>query len=389
MTVGDKKYLRVHEVIALLHTRDHLTVNEMAEELEVSIPTALALANQMVAEGVLKKEGTRKTSSGRKPTLYKLGSFRKYAVGVEVLLSGMSLVVVDVELEVIYERSISDFQLRNSVTCLEEVVHFIDFSLQDSGIDRKLLLGVGVGMTGRIDKDGNALNYFNFLDQALNSYLMTRLGLQVFIANDTHCYGLAEKTIGHARGKEDVIVLNIGGGLGTALILNGQLIEGNKGFAGEFGHMQFGLGERICICGKKGCLGTEVSGSALEASFQEALIAGASSLLQEASNVRYPQVLQVALEGDALAISLLQSMGTKLGQGLGNIINLLNPQQVIISGAFTLVKSIIRSAIEVGMMGTALVNPLQGCELVFSDMGPLLGTKGAATLVFRAHGLIK
>jgi len=369
-----------------------LTIHEICGKLQISVPTGLKLMGELQKMGLAQIEGKKETESGRKPSLYNLKDFNFYAVAVEVLLKRISVGFIDLRFNSEYYRQKTHFELDNTQQSLEEVIGFIGESIRNSGIPNDRLLGMGVGLTGRVNKEtGESLNYFSFTDQPLAEYLSARFDLPVVINNDTRSYGMAEKNIGKARNVKDAIVINLSSGLGTTLIVENKLVNGSNGFAGEFGHMQFGGSDRVCICGKRGCLGNEVSGFALEEQFKESIKNGEQSKLvgvKDLQDIRYDDILAAALDGDSLSIVLLQKMGRRLGRALGNIINLLNPEVVIIGGKFAKVKDILGDNIKTGMTNTALVNPLKHSRLEFSELGELAGLKGAGAFVFRHFKLI-
>ncbi|MEQ9581246.1 MAG: ROK family protein, partial [Arenibacter sp.] len=192
-------------------------------------------------------------------------------------------------------------------------------------------------------------------------------------------------------GKRNSLFVNVSQGLGMSMMFNGKVISGETGFAGEFGHMQFGRKERLCVCGKRGCLGTEVSGYGLLQDLIEAIESKESSIFFENSKIEeyhYKDVFKAANQGDVLSITLLQRIGVLLGEALGNLINLLNPGVIVIGGEFLIVKEIFIDAVNIGLKKTALVNPLKQCTIVSSVLGTEAFAKGAAAMVLKHHDLV-
>ena len=203
--------------------------------------------------------------------------------------------------------------------------------------------------------------------------------------------GLAEQAFGKAKNIKNAFVVNLSRGLGLSIITNGEIALGEQGFAGEFGHIQLAESDRLCLCGKRGCLGTEASGYALEQNFQEQIKAGETSLLlgnKDISAIQYSDILKAAWEGDALSISLVHNIGFKIGKALGNMINLLNPEVIIIGGKFASAEEVLSDSIKSGMTHTALSLPLRSCVLIFSSIGADAGIKGAGAIVLRKMQLI-
>lgn len=381
------QHQRILQILA--KKKKALTVHEIAAALDFSVPTGIKLMNEMVDNGAVSILGKRETNNGRKPNIYGIDKSKLYTVSVEILLKRITVAILDLDFNIIYIEENKKFKLENTEKCLQETTAFIQRVLAHSEIKPDCILGVGVGITGRFDlNEGKSGSYFTFLEESLIHYFKKILKLDVFIDNDTRCLGRAENILGKAKNSHNAIIINLSRGLGSSLIVNNQMVTGGNGFAGEIGHMQFTNSNRICICGKTGCIGNEVGGFALEETFKDSLKQGELSLLKISETFRYDQILEFATNGDVLSITLLQEMGKKLGMALGSVINLLNPEQVIIGGKFTKVQNIIGDAIRSGMLATALVNPLKNCKIEFSELGDSAGIKGAGALVYQYYNLI-
>ncbi|MDR4987219.1 MAG: ROK family protein [Bacteroidales bacterium] len=370
-----------------------ITVPEICDELQISPPTGIKLVNQLREDGFLSIIGKKETQNGRRPFIYGLRNVNFHAISIEILLKRISVAIIDSRLNILYYRQKTDFELNNTVECLKSIEAFINTCIENSGILKDSILGMGIGITGSvISATGESLTYFNFMDQPLGTYMSEKYDMPVFLNNDTRCFGQAEKIIGKARDVNHAIVINLSRGLGTSLIIENKIVNGGKGFAGELGHMQFGTKEKMCICGKSKCLGNDVGGYALEQNFLEKISEGEKSMLSKSateSMVRYDEIMQAALVGDDLSIRLIQEMGVKLGNALGNIVSLLNPDLIIIGGKFSKLKSILFGPVKTGITNTALVNPLNHCQIEFSELGDLGGLKGAGALVFEHYKLIR
>lgn len=367
-------------------------VPEITKYMRISTPTTIKLVSELLEEGILIEEGKKETASGRKPILYTINRELFYAIGIDVQLKGLKLCLMRVDMEVVRVEEFSDFELTNNQTCLDQIESLIVKFIQLSNVSMASILGVGIGLTGRVNThSGEAFSYFNFMDLPLAAYLSDRLNLSVFVDNDTRAQGLAEQVFGEAKGVANVMVVNLSRGLGLSIVANGKMVTGGMGFAGEFGHMQLGNKKRHCLCGKQNCLGTEVSGFALEEDFKEACSRGDSSLLQykEGGPLNYKSIMKVAMKGDGLAIDLIHQQGEKLGMALGNLLNLLNPSLIIIGGGFSCLEQLILDPVKIGLMRTALVNPMKFCQLTCSQMdGDLVIAQGIAALVFKKFELI-
>ncbi len=388
-----RQHAQKRKIISILNKADQaLTIPELCKKVRLSVPTGTRLINELIEGKVIVESGKKETENGRRPSLYKVDKNYAYSIGVIVLLKGLSISVYNLAMEEVYSSEFEDFILENTPECLETVSSHIKNAILQSGIEKSKILGMGVGITGRISsKTGTSYNYFNFLENPLVEYFEKRFQFPAYLDNDTHLIGLAEQVFGKARKVKNAFVVNLSQGLGLAMITNGEIVAGDDGFAGEFGHMQIVKSGKLCLCGKRGCLGTEVSGHALEENFKEHIEAGESSLLtlnEKNKEVGFKKILKAAREGDALSISLTHNIGFKLGNALGNIINLLNPGVIIIGGKFAPAKDILFDSIKSGMIHTSLSLLLQSCELTFSSVGTDAAIKGAGALVLRRKNLI-
>lgn len=389
----NRQYAQKRKIVGLLNKSEKpLTIPGICKKVKLSVPTGTKLINEMIDDKVIVESGKKETNNGRRPSLYKVDPDFAYCIGVVVLLKGISFSVYNLDMQKVFEFQEENFVLENTPGCLDRVVAFIQKAISTSGINASRVLGLGMGITGRVNsKTGYSHNYFNFLEGSLIDFFSAKFSFPVHIDNDTHVLGLAEQYFGKAKDIKNAFVLNLSRGMGLAIIANGELVVGEQGFSGEFGHIQFAESDRLCLCGKRGCLGTEVSGYALEQNFQQQVEAGEISLLltgRESSQIKYVDILKAASGGDSLSISLTHNLGFKLGKALGNMINLLNPGVIIIGGEFVSAKDILIDSIKSGMTHTGLQLPLRSCELIFSSIGADAASKGAAAIVLRSLQLI-
>ena len=360
------------------------TIPEISKHVKISVPTTMKLIGALIDSGLILDEGKRDTDSGRKPTLYSLNKEQFYSIGVEINLKGIRIGLFRIDFGLSKSWESKGFELENSESSLDQIVKGISNFIKSLSINKSQILGIGVGITGRVNtKTGESFSFFDFLDVPFARYIHEVVDLPVFVDNDSRVLGLAELVIGKAKGVSDALVLNVSRGLGMCIISNGLIISGGLGFAGEFGHMQFGDKKRLCLCGKQNCLGTEVSGYSLEVDLRDAIRLGDESLCIKESNLRYEEILKAAMKGDALCIRLIQQQGEKLGESLGNIINLLNPSFIIIGGEFAASQDIFLDAIKIGIKRSALINALMGCVIENSCLIYNAVMKGSAALVYQ------
>lgn len=388
-----RQFKQLQKIVSNLSKSDEaLTIPEISELVKTSVPTGTKLIKRLLEKGLVIEDGKKETENGRRPAVYTLNKSKFYAVGAEILEKWIHVSVVRVDMETMHESLSREFRLEDSEDCLEYIIQFIQNTIKESPANPDQIIGVGIALTGSVNgHTGQSAHYFNNLEMPLKTHLENAFGLPVTIDNDTRAIGISEQVLGIAKGSENVLIVKVSRNLGLSIILNKNIIFGSKGFAGNFGHVQLGKKGRLCTCGKKGCLRTEVSGDALRLDLKEALEAGETSIhfnIGQIETYKYHDILDAILKGDALAIKLLIEQGERLGQALGNVVNLLNPDLIVIGGEYVMVKDFFLDAIKAGMRKTGLVSSLKDCQVKASKLGRYFSSKGAACMIFKNQELI-
>jgi glucokinase len=234
--------------------------------------------------------------------------------------------------------------------------------------------GLGISAAGLVDADGERFLFGAHLpwrDAPVRKALAERTGLPVVLDNDANCAAHAELVAGAARGVRSALLITIGTGIGGAILLDGRVVRGAHGLAGEFGHMQVVPGGLACECGLHGCWEQYCSGRALERVTRVAL----------GRHLDGPEVTALARAGDEVALNAFGSIGTWLGVGAAGLVSAFDPERVVVGGGVSAVGDLL-----LGPARRALTESLQGTayravpDLVPAELGPEAGAIGAALL---------
>jgi predicted NBD/HSP70 family sugar kinase len=199
---------------------------------------------------------------------------------------------------------------------------------------------------------------------------------------------LGELWFGAARRKSNALCLNIGWGLGLGVILDGRIVYGRDGFAGEFGHIEVSPAGRACFCGHTGCLETVASGRAISAIARERLQRGEGSRLTERVGtqidaINTQMVVELARGGDALCAEVLQQAGEALGEGIAMLVNLFNPEVVVLGGRVAGAGDIILEPARAAALRHSMLRLQHNVDFVTSPLGARAGSLGVAMLAAR------
>ena len=335
--VSHKNNIIKRSIISHMAAYGECTLAELTKELHISIPTITKLVSELVEDGIVDDLGKVETPGGRRPNVFGLTNTTIYFAGISVGRDNMTYVITDLQNNILKEVKDEDFVLSDRTQCLEKICTNIENFINNCGIDRNKILGVGVCIVGRVNPEqGRSYKYFTSTEENLRDMLEERIGLRVLLENDTRARCYAEYTCGKSKDESNILYLHMGRGVAIGIVIDGKLYYGKTGFAGEFGHIPFFENEKICTCGKKGCLETEVSGIAIEEKMVDMIRGGVNTILREKYDRNEPihinDIIAAARNDDNLSIELIEEAGEKVGKAVAFLINTFNPETVIVGG---------------------------------------------------------
>ena len=372
-------------IITYLDSSDTATVMDISRELNISVPKSASLVNELVQECLIRDYGKIDSTGGRKANVYGLVNDACFFIGVDVKKYYVNIGLLDFKKHLISVRELVPYQLENTPESLHALTAIIEDFISDFSDIRNRILGVGINLTGRINHlTGYSYSFFHFQEEPLSQIIQKEIGIPTFIENDSRSMAYGEFMNGVVRHERNVLFINIDFGLGMGILIDGSLYYGKSGFSGELGHIPFFHNEIICHCGKKGCLETETSGLALLSIVKDKIAKGSSSILtmkhKDLDKIRLEDVIEAARKEDTLVIEVLSELGEKLGRAIAILINIFNPELVILGGKVSetgeLIKLPIRSALNKYTLG--LVN--NDTQLKLSKLGERAGVMGGCLI---------
>jgi predicted NBD/HSP70 family sugar kinase len=333
---------------------------------------------------LVKDFGKLQSRGGRKPNIYGLVMESGYFLGVDVKKSHINIGLTDLQKNLVHVKSNIPYSLNNNEESLNQLCELINNFIKEAPVKREKILGAGLNLSGRINySTGYSYSFFHFNEEPLSRVIERNIGLRIFLENDSRAMAFGEFSAGVVHEVENVLFLNMDYGMGVGIMINSQLYYGKSGFAGEFGHIPFFNNEILCSCGKKGCLETEVSGWALVRKFKEKLAEGSTSVLSSmpADEIKLHHIIEAAINDDVLAIELVAEVGEKLGKGIAVLINIFNPEMVILGGSLAETGEYIRLPIKSALNKYSLSLVNNDTQLKMSKLGEKAGVVGACLLV--------
>lgn len=375
-----------YEIIRQLYYGKVLSCTDLSERTSKSIPLITTAINALIKSGFVEKKGYAPSSGGRRPLMYALKQDRLYVVTIAMDQLSARIGIVDMQNHYVSGVEVVELRLLNNPLALDTLVQAISNHIDQSGIPRSKIIGAGIGMPGLVNAiDGINYSYLPVTGKSLSHYLSDALGLKVFIDNDSSLIALAEHRFGKAHDFRNVMVINMGWGIGLGMIINGQLYRGDDGFAGEFSHIPISEKGSLCYCGKQGCLESEASLLAVADKALQGISKGRLSrlafLTDQNQLVIGNALMDLANQGDQYAIELFMEAAYKIGRGLSILIHINNPKAIILSGRGAKVGKLVTAPIQQAITSYCIPRLANNTELLVSDFGYEAELIGAAILV--------
>lgn len=383
--LGSKNAMLKINIIRYYINNGENTLADLGKEMELSVPTITKLVGELIEEGIVVDFGKQETNGGRRPNIYGVNPDSGYFVGVDIKKFRIDIALINFKGEMIESKLSIPFNYVNTQESFNQLCIIINEFVDNLTIPKPKILSVGINISGRVNTEtGHSYSSYFFSERPLTEIFQERLGMHVTIDNDSRSMAYGEFMSGAIKGEKNILFVNVSWGLGLGIITDGKLYYGKSGFSGEFGHLSVFDNEVICHCGKKGCLETQASGSYIYRRFFEKVAEGNSTSLEKRIKKGEPiiqeDILEAALKEDMLAIELIEEVGNTLGRHIAGLINLFNPELVIIGGAVALTGDYLLLPIKSAIKKYSLNLVSKDTTIKLSKLGDKAGVIGACML---------
>jgi predicted NBD/HSP70 family sugar kinase len=387
-----KNALYKKKIIKQLYFAQTLSSSDLSLQTKTSLPLTTKMLNELIEENYIVETGYAPSTGGRRPLMYSLRPDVMFVVAVAMDQLFTRIVIMDMAKKQVTDIEKIELHLAKNPQALSQLVEKIEAHISKAGIKKGQIAGIGIGMPGFVDaKKGMNYSFLETGEKSISHYITEKVGIPTHIENDSSLIALAELNFGAARNKKSAMVVNLGWGIGLGLILNGEIFRGHNGFAGEFSHIPLYSNNKLCSCGKSGCLETEASLLVLVEKAEEGIRNGRVTTLQrnlltvnldEASQA----VISAAEKGDKFAVELLSEAGYNIGRGVAILIHLLNPEMIILSGRGSSAGKIWQTPIQQALNEHCIPRLAANTEIEVSTLGYNAELIGAAALVMENYG---
>ena len=377
------------EIIRLARSEGQIARPVLARTLAISLPTITNLVKGLIRDEILIEDGFGKSQGGRRAALLKLNPRYAYAAGVEVSLSGVKAVLMDLAGNIVATGAGRAVPVTDSKHTMDEVISVVEPLL--SRVSRSKLKGIGVGVAGLVDRENGVSIKFPHCEKWANvrigNLLESRFKVDTYVDNDVQAATLAEFRYGAARGVDSFLYLHVGHGIRVGMVVDGKVFHGVHGRAGELGHVVVEEDGPICYCGNYGCLESLASPRAIVSQAKEAIEKGVESTITslvdgDLSAIDIKTVLSAARERDRLALNLIERAGGHIGRVVANLTSIFDPSLFVLAGRLADRESPMVKVIEHVFRRAAMPATRDMVEIRESAFPESPCARGAATLVF-------
>ena len=389
-----KKISHKKHILRTIYFNGPLSNSELSKLINLSTPNVNSLLIDLIDNGLVKELGRGDSSGGRRPNMYGLVEDGFYVVGITININRTIISIFNSNNQEVSDPHYFPIKIQPNLGIFIQVNEKLEQVVKESNIDRNKILVAGIELPGLINqKLGINKTYFPHINNLFEE-LKKIFGIPVYFDHNSKVRTFAEQHFGLAKNKMNVLMLQVDWGLGLGIIVDGKLYAGKSGFSGEFGHLPITDNGVLCNCGKQGCLETIVSATAVVRLAKEGIKNGNSSLMEvlvggEIEKIEISTVIQAANSGDQFAISLFSNLGHWLGRGIAYLIQIFNPELIIIGGHVAEACQFILAPVQQSINTYSNRDISNDTEIKFSKLGSKAGTIGAAAYALEKISLSK
>jgi len=392
MFTGDQEKVRkVNRSLVLNTLRLHAPVSraQVANITGLTRGTVSNIVNVLIEEGLVFEDKLQDSKIGRPSILLGLRPDGGAVIGVEIGVDFISVLLTNFVAETLWETRVQTSLSQSQTDIINQAEKYIDQALSIAKEHRLRPLGIGVGLPGLVNiRQGNLIMAPNLHWKNLPLRLMwnQRFHLPIYIENEANLSALGEYYYGIARNVDNFIYLTSDIGLGGGIVIDGRLFRGGHGYGGEIGHIQRNPQGEQCGCGRIGCWETQVGPRAVLRRVKIEFQTNQDQVLLDAcsgdfDNLTFDMVVKFALNGNLVCRQAIEEVAVNLGVGIADLVNIFNPDLIVIGGAFILGKDIMQSIIEKTIFSNALQPATDNLRIEFSKRSSEACALGAVAVV--------
>ena len=361
---------------------------DISRQLKISRPTTSTYIGELIKEGLVKEigKGESTSSGGKKAVLLQFNVRAGYILGVMIGVKTIRIAITDLGSNIMEIIKVPTEEWLGPDAVIDKLVKNLKKIINKSKVNKEEIIGIGIGATGLVDSEKGLVIFSPNLDGwnniKLKEIVEEKIGLPAFIENECRIQAIAEKKYGLAKDVKNFVCVETGIGIGTGVFIDNKLITGDKGMAGEVGHIITNLaGNRMCHCGNKGCLETLCSTNSLIEDIM-ADIRKSGKSIDYGNKLKMEDLYRLYEQGDEIVTGNVEKNAEYLGIGISNTIKMFNPELIIIHGEVIKFSNKYLSKVKESVSKNTFPKVKDNYNIQFSKLGENVGLIGATSIVF-------
>ena len=385
------KQLNISVVLKAVMGNGALSRADIAKITGLTPATITNITKELMERGYLVQSRIGESSGGRPPIILELDPNARYIIGVSIGVGKIEVVISNIIAEILIKKSVDlENQDRNKDNVLSIIVNLVNEIIDESGIHKEKIIGVGIAMHGIVNSYTGISEYspyYGWRNIDIKKELSEKIEYPIFLDNDVRAMALGESWFGIAKSKENFIVINVSNGIGAGIIIDNKPYYGVNFSAGEIGHISVRNDGRRCNCGNYGCLETVSSNNNIIRKAIKLIKQGVSTSLsrdvEDINKLSIQDICDAAKNGDEMSITILKEAARYIGIAITNLINILNPTAIVVVGEiFENTTYAIETLNEI-VKNRGLKLSIENVRIIRSLLGRDAAVIGAATLVIQ------
>ncbi|WP_067729087.1 ROK family protein [Oceanobacillus damuensis] len=361
---GDAMYIKKMNKALVLNTIRNNTPISRAKVSKITglnKGTVSNLVSELIHNDLVYETGTGKSSGGRRPIMLMFNERCGYAIGIDIGVNYIFGLLTDLSGKIITKKEIS-LSVTDYQSVKENIYTVIDFLINQTPSSTYNIIGIGVSVPAIVSNEGFVLfaPNLNWTNINLKHDLQQKYSLNVTVENEANAGAYGELKFGNKNHVETMIFISAGMGIGSGIIINDTLYKGINGFSGEVGHVSIENNGIVCTCGKKGCWELYAS--------EKAILNKTKEVYQK--EISFLELVEKAKKQDQKAIHIFNEIGKQLGIGISNVINIFNPDSVVIGNRIASSKTWIEDSLKETIKSRTLPFHQKEVEIRISNLGP-------------------
>lgn len=381
-------------VIDLLRKEAPLSRANLSTLTGLNRSTVSSIIDDLINEGWVTETTYQSDKVGRPGLLLEINPSGGFAIGVEIGVDFILAICVDFSAKITWHKRIETDPDEGRTEILGKAFKLTAEAIEAGKTNYSRPLGIGIAIPGLVDVHEGVLKNapnLHWYDVPLRLIWTQQFNIPVYVENEANAAALGEFHYGAARGINNLIYIAAGYGLGSGIIIDGNLLRGNKGYAAEVGHMTCDPDGEMCNCGKRGCYETLIGPRAVVKRVKKIIAdeGGDSTFLHTTKNGQavfgYDAVVDAAKHADQVALTALENVGKSLGVVVSNLVNVFNPKMVILGGALNYAKDYIQPVVKEVVKANALELCQQDLEITNSQLDPYSSVMGTISMILEKN----